>query len=238
MKAYECYDCIGVCGDSDCVITCSLNDMHGGECMCSKHTNDFLNSLPKLQSALTEPSELSRPAILTEPSSSNLQYSIDGNKKFVRTKLKLTTFMNICCQLSDLSHDSKYQVATIIISEDFREICSIGFNGDFKGGSNVRSCFEHGQSGFLHSEENALIHLNKPLELRNHLILMCTHKPCSMCSKRIVNSGIKRVIYKNEYKDSMNQTDVVFETAKVVCKSFEELILSKEMLFSFLNALF
>ena len=145
-----------------------------------------------------------------------------------RTLLKLRTFMDFCGSLSALSHDPKYQVATVILTENFREICSIGYNGDYKGGPNIRVCLEHNQSGFLHSEENALLQLNKPLELRNQLILMCTHKPCTMCAKRIVNSGIRRVIYRDEYLDSVGMTNTVFETSGVECYSFDSLLNSKE----------
>ncbi len=148
----------------------------------------------------------------------------------MRTSIKLQTFMQICRDLSCLSHDPKIQVATIIITDNFKEICSIGYNGDYSGGPNIRSNMTQGQSSFLHSEENALFHLGKPLESREHLILICTHKPCSMCAKRIVNSGIKRVVYDNEYNDSLNQTDEIFLATNVKCFSFNSLLSSKEKL--------
>jgi dCMP deaminase len=138
--------------------------------------------------------------------------------------------MKICEDLSKLSHDPKYQVATIIISDDFREICSIGYNGDFRGGPNERLNLEQGQSGFLHSEENALFHLGRPFKLRSDLILICTHKPCSMCAKRIANSGIKRVVYKSDYVDLANETNTIFQISRIDCQSFDSLFSSKELL--------
>jgi dCMP deaminase len=154
----------------------------------------------------------------------------------MRSLEKIQTYMQVCRDISRLSHDSKIQVATIIITDNFKEICSIGYNGDYSGGPNSRTDMTHGQSNFLHSEENALFHLGKPLELRSHLILMCTHKPCSMCAKRIVNSGIKRVIYDTEYSDSLNQTDQIFEASGVKCFSLDSLFCSKEKLDAYLNA--
>ena len=147
-----------------------------------------------------------------------------------RKSLKLKTFMNICESLSALSHDEKYKVATIITDDNFREVYSIGYNGDYKSGPNIRTDFDHGQSGFLHSEENALMHLSKPYELRANLILFCTHKPCTMCAKRIANSGIKKIVYKNEYEDALNQTDEIFLRAGVSCHNFEVLYGSIENL--------
>lgn len=170
------------------------------------------------------------------------KFAVDGvialgtdKRKLDRLRLKLKTFKDICVSLSNLSHDSKYRVATIIVTGDFREICAIGYNGDYKGGPNTRENFEHGQSGFLHSEENALIHLNKPFEIRDHLILFCTHKPCTMCAKRIVNSGVKYVIYVNEYKDSIGETDSIFSNGNVGCFSFEELVKDEQALNSILK---
>lgn len=143
---------------------------------------------------------------------------------FSRVQTKLETFMQICKDISGLSHDTKYKVATIIITDDFREICSIGYNGDYRGGPNDRTNFEHGNSGFLHSEENALFHLSRPFDSRNSLILLCTHKPCTMCAKRIVNSNIKRVVYCHEYSDDANQTDNIFEASGVRCHGYDDLI--------------
>ena len=157
------------------------------------------------------------------------------NTHVSRSAKKMLTFMEICKNLSVLSHDQKMKVATIIVTDSFGEICSIGYNGDYSGGPNVRADMNHGHSNFLHSEENALFHLGKPHELRGNLILMCTHKPCTMCAKRIVNSGIKRVVYETEYTDTLGQTDEIFLTSAVTCLSIKKLLSSKEILDSYLD---
>ena len=88
-----------------------------------------------------------------------------------REKQKLSVFMKMCRELSTLSYDAKYKVSAIIITKDYREVCAIGYNGSYKGGPNERSSLDHGESGFLHAEENALFHLCKPYELRKDLIM-------------------------------------------------------------------
>lgn len=132
-----------------------------------------------------------------------------------RSRLKLNGFMNMCEEVAKFSYDPKIKVGSIIITQDFREICALGYNGNYKGGPNARDSLEIGQSGFLHSEENALMHLCKPFEIRENLILLCTHEPCPMCAKRIVNSGIKNVLFKNEYRALGNQTEEIFRICKV-----------------------
>lgn len=131
-----------------------------------------------------------------------------------RKQLKLDVFKDICLRLSDLSYDPNYHVASIIFTDDFREICAIGFNGNFKNGPHERDSLVAGQSGFLHGEENALLHLTRPFELRDNLIMMCTHRPCPMCAKRIVNANIKRVYYIHEY-DRLGDSQHIFDVSNV-----------------------
>lgn len=134
-----------------------------------------------------------------------------------RHTLKIDVFKRMCIDLSSLSHDPKFKVASLIITSDFREICAMGYNGNYKGGKNERDSMETGQSGFLHAEENALYHLCKPYELRSNLIMICTHKPCPMCAKRIVNSGIRNVMYVNPYDALGSGTDEIFINGDVNC---------------------
>lgn len=134
-----------------------------------------------------------------------------------RDVLKINVFKKMCIELSTLSHDPKMKVGSIIITDDFREVCAIGYNGNYKGGPNERDSLETGMSGYLHSEENCLLHLSKSFETRSRLIMICTHKPCPMCAKRIANSDIKRVLYVNDYCGMGNGTDEIFDRAKVTC---------------------
>lgn len=141
-----------------------------------------------------------------------------------RHKQKLDVFMKMCIELSSLSYDLKYKVASIIITKDYREVCAIGYNGSYKGGPNERTSMIQGQSGFLHAEENALFHLCKPYELRGELLMLCTHKPCSMCARRIVNSGIKNVIYHSDYIDAEAASDHIFSVTGTACVKFDDLL--------------
>jgi dCMP deaminase len=132
--------------------------------------------------------------------------------------------MSICETIASLSYDTKMKVGTVIITHDFREICAVGYNGNFKGGPNKRDSDEVGKSGFLHSEENALLHLSKPYEIRSGLVMLCTHTPCPMCAKRIVNSGIERVIYLHEYEAAGPGAKDIFKASNVECMQFNEVL--------------
>ena len=101
--------------------------------------------------------------------------------------------------LSKRSVDIKHKVGCIIVNEDNTSILSLGYNGDYKGGSNKRLSTESGQSGFIHAEENALIKLNTSDKRDKKMYL--THSPCYECASKIINAdtNIKTIYYIKEY---------------------------------------
>ena len=52
-----------------------------------------------------------------------------------------------------------------------------------------------------HSEKNALMGLVKSNESAVGATMFCTHSMCRLCAIDIVDSGIKEVYYKHEYRD-------------------------------------
>lgn len=49
--------------------------------------------------------------------------------------------------------------------------------------------------------------------------MYCTHQPCSICAKMIINSGVIRVVYANPYPDEFAQS--IFEDSGVRVEHFE-----------------
>ena len=71
----------------------------------------------------------------------------------------------------------------------------------------------------IHAEQNAIIQAAKMGVSIEGATLYCTHQPCVICSKMIINAGIARVIYKEPYPDEfavqlMNMADIVYEKYK------------------------
>jgi dCMP deaminase len=52
----------------------------------------------------------------------------------------------------------------------------------------------------LHAETNAIAKVAQSPESCIDSILFCTHEPCLDCAKLIHQSGIKHVIFKNQYQ--------------------------------------
>jgi len=102
--------------------------------------------------------------------------------------------------LSRRSVDPRFQVGTVIVTDDNTQVLAVGYNGDHRGGPNEVESNEPGQSGFIHAEINALIKcdFNNPKRKKMYLTL----SPCRQCAKAIINGGIEEVIYLEEYRDT------------------------------------
>src|SRR6478609_661844 len=112
-----------------------------------------------------------------------------------------TIYMNLAEQLSARSTCQRLQVGTVITSNDYRKVLSIGYNGNAIGLHNGCDSKEPGQCGDLHSEINAIINYDSPRGI--HKKVFVTHSPCKMCAKSLINmGGVETVFYRNEYRDT------------------------------------
>lgn len=99
-----------------------------------------------------------------------------------------------------LSHCARKQVGALIVKD--RMIISDGFNGAPSGFDN---CCEDEDGNtlwyVLHAEANAILKVAQSTHNCAGATLYITLSPCKDCSKLVVQSGIKRVVYMDEYKD-------------------------------------
>ena len=109
------------------------------------------------------------------------------------------TWMSIARTISNRSYDPRLKVGAIVVSEDNTRMLSVGYNGNYRGGSHVHESSEPGKSGFIHAEVNALVKCDYNFPKKKHLYV--THSPCKECSKLIINADISRVIYEIPYRD-------------------------------------
>ena len=130
------------------------------------------------------------------------------SKKEYRKILKYMKFMNIAKQIATLSYDQKHQVSAILIKKDFSNIHCMGYNGNYEGGPNERDSQEHGKSGFIHAEENALLKKTITKEEMENYMMFVTMTPCNMCAKKMVNAGIKEVCALNLYSNAGNSEEI------------------------------
>lgn len=144
-------------------------------------------------------------------------------------------FMDLTFAVAEWSScfKSNRQVGAIITRD--KRILTTGYNGAPSG---LVSCKEKGEclreklgipSGTrhevcyaVHAEQNAIIQAAKQGIALEGATLYCTHQPCSICCKMIINSGIKRVVYKEGYPDEFSMK--MFEEAGMVVDKFDDLV--------------
>lgn len=122
------------------------------------------------------------------------------------------------------------KIGAVIVKN--KRVMTTGYNGAPAG---IKTCMERGEclrkkrnisSGTMqeicyaiHAEQNAIIQAAKLGISIDGSTLYCTHQPCSVCAKMIVNSGIKRVVFESGYPDDFpleffRQSGVILERYK------------------------
>ena len=99
------------------------------------------------------------------------------------------------------SYCTRRQVGAIIVKDLM--IISDGYNGTPSGFENVCEN-EEGltKSYVLHAEANAITKVAKSNNSSESATLYVTCSPCIECSKLIIQSGIKRVVFDEKYKNT------------------------------------
>ena len=97
------------------------------------------------------------------------------------------------------SYCRRRQVGAIIVKD--KMIISDGFNGTPSGFENV--CEDENDSTkpyVLHAEAKAITKVARSSNSSDGATLYVTTSPCIECSKLIIQSGIKRVVYNESYR--------------------------------------
>lgn len=142
--------------------------------------------------------------------------------------IKHETFMKIAKNISEESKAIRRKVGALIVKEN--NIIAVGYNGTPSGFDNncetkvIKAAELHsisvGANGVttpnlnkvdfelvtkpevLHAETNAIAKCAQSVNSSKDADLYTTTSPCFDCSKLIIQSGIKRVFYNEEYKDT------------------------------------
>lgn len=126
-------------------------------------------------------------------------------------------FMKMAYLIADWSSCYRKGRSIGAVTVKDKRIMTTGYNGAPAG---VKTCRERGEcmrdtlnipSGTraelcyaIHAEQNAIIQAAKLGISIDGATMYCTHQPCSVCAKMIVNVGIKRVVYEQGYPDAFS----------------------------------
>ena len=123
-------------------------------------------------------------------------------------------FMGICEQVGGRSTCMRRHVGAVVVRD--RRILATGYNGTPAG---LRHCEDVGclreQMGItsgsnhelcrgIHAEQNAVIQAAKHGIAMDGAIAYCTHQPCVLCAKILLNAGVVDIVYRDPYPDPLS----------------------------------
>jgi dCMP deaminase len=110
-------------------------------------------------------------------------------------------YLKMASEWGKLSRCKRKKVGALIVKD--KMIISDGYNGTPTGFDNCCED-ENGNTKWhvLHAEANAILKVASSTQSSKGATLYITLSPCKDCSKLILQSGIKRLVYANAYKDN------------------------------------
>ena len=110
-------------------------------------------------------------------------------------------YLKMALEWARLSYCKRKQVGALIVKD--RTIISDGYNGTPSGFENCCED-ENNQTKWyvLHADANAILKISRSTQSCEGATLYLTLSPCKECSKLIFQSGIKRVVYIQDYSDN------------------------------------
>ena len=112
--------------------------------------------------------------------------------------------MKVAQLTAELSYAKRKKVGAVLVKDN--RIVSIGYNGQPKGWDNAcEDILPDGslvtKSTVIHAEANALFWCAKTEIITEGATMYLTLSPCSTCALGLIQSGVKRVIYLEAYRD-------------------------------------
>lgn len=126
-----------------------------------------------------------------------------------------TYFMQIAELVASRSTCLRRSVGAVIVKD--KRVLATGYNGAPSGIAhcaetgclreqlNVPSGERHELCRGIHAEQNAIIQAASHGVCISGAVLYCTNLPCSICTKMIINAGLKIIYYKDGYADTMSE---------------------------------
>jgi dCMP deaminase len=112
-------------------------------------------------------------------------------------KADMKLCVDVCNLLSRRSRATRAKVGSVLWDPKTRNIVSLGYNGTPEGEDNTMEANNKTLDTVIHAEVNVLRKIWWWHSRRCYLFV--THSPCINCAKMIVQKGIKRVYYLDNY---------------------------------------
>jgi len=140
-----------------------------------------------------------------------------------------TYFMDMAHLISTRSTCVRRQVGAVIVKD--KRVLTTGYNGSPKGTKhceelgcirdqqNIPSGTRHELCRGVHAEQNAVIQAAYfGISIDGGTIYTTTY-PCSMCSKILINAGIREIVYADSYMDDLSKK--LFDETNITVRKYE-----------------
>lgn len=123
-------------------------------------------------------------------------------------------FMSISRQVAERSTCLRRQIGAVIVKD--KRILATGYNNVPSGIEHctTRGCLRdqlgipsgerHELCRGIHAEQNAVIQAARHGISIDGATLYCTHQPCILCAKIVINAGIEELVYAGPYPDELS----------------------------------
>ena len=140
-------------------------------------------------------------------------------------------FLKLAFLVAERSTCLRHHVGAIIVKD--RHVLTTGYNGAarktddclklgcLRNQLKIKSGERHEICRAIHAEQNAIIQAGVHGVNIEGGILYCTHNPCIICAKMIVNAGIKGVVTCDDYPDNFNLVLDLFTQAGIELKNIK-----------------
>jgi dCMP deaminase len=118
-------------------------------------------------------------------------------------------FMDTAERFAQLSSAVRLKVGAVVVKDN--RIISIGYNGMPAGWTNeceelvhriAEEPIQRTKDEVIHAEANAIAKLARDGESGLGSDVFCTHAPCIQCAKIIYGAGVKKLYYRNSYRNN------------------------------------
>ena len=111
-------------------------------------------------------------------------------------------YLDMAEAFSKTSVAERLKVGCVIVRDG--QPISLGINGTPSGWYTNNCEDENGKTSWFtkHAEVQALNKLRKSTESSVGADMYITHSPCKMCCLDIIDAGIKRIVFKESYRDT------------------------------------
>jgi len=137
-------------------------------------------------------------------------------------------FMEITRLVARRATCLRRQVGAVLVMD--KRLLATGYNGAPSGlahcleegclreKNNIPSGERHELCRGIHAEQNAIIQAAFHGVRIQGATLYCTNLPCVICTKMLINAGIKEIIYENGYADDL--TEEMLLQARIPVRQF------------------